>query len=295
MRLVRFGEPGAEAPGVLDADGVLRDASSLTADWDGPSLAPERLAALARRTADLPAVAGWDPGHPAGSGGVRLGAPVARPGKVVCIGVNYADHAAESGMQTPSEPVVFMKDPWTVVGHRDTVLVPRGSTKTDYEVELAVVIGSTARYLDGPGDALAHVAGYAVSHDVSERFLQLEGTGQWDKGKSCETFNPLGPWLLTADEVPDPQALELRLSVNGEQRQHGSTAQMVFGVAALVHYLSQVMVLHPGDVINSGTPAGVALGFPDPKPYLREGDVVECSISGPGADLGAQRTVMGQA
>jgi 2-keto-4-pentenoate hydratase/2-oxohepta-3-ene-1,7-dioic acid hydratase in catechol pathway len=288
MRLVRFGAPGAEVPGVLDGDGVLRDASSLTADWDGPSLAPDRLAALAPRVASLPAVDGWDP---ATGGGVRLGPPVARPGKVVCIGVNYADHAAESGMETPPEPVVFMKDPWTVVGHRDTVLVPRGSTKTDYEVEMAVVIGSTARYLASPDDALACVAGYATSHDVSERFLQLEGTGTWDKGKSCETFNPLGPWLLTADEVPDPQDLELRLSVNGEQRQHGSTAQMVFGVAALVHYLSQVMVLHPGDVINSGTPAGVALGFPDPKPYLREGDVVECSISG----LGTQRTVMGQA
>jgi 2-keto-4-pentenoate hydratase/2-oxohepta-3-ene-1,7-dioic acid hydratase in catechol pathway len=288
MRLVRFGAPGAEVPGVLDGDGVLRDASSLTADWDGPSLAPDRLAALAPRVASLPAVDGWDP---ATGEGVRLGPPVARPGKVVCIGVNYADHAAESGMETPPEPVVFMKDPWTVVGHRDTVLVPRGSTKTDYEVEMAVVIGSTARYLASPDDALACVAGYATSHDVSERFLQLEGTGTWDKGKSCETFNPLGPWLLTADEVPDPQDLELRLSVNGEQRQHGSTAQMVFGVAALVHYLSQVMVLHPGDVINSGTPAGVALGFPDPKPYLREGDVVECSISG----LGTQRTVMGQA
>lgn len=291
MRLVRFGEHGAEVPGVLDADGVLRDASSLVTDWDGASLAPERLAALAGRAADLPAVPGWAPEHAVDGGGVRLGSPVARPGKVVCIGVNYADHAAESGMDTPPEPVVFMKDPWTVIGHRDTVLVPRGSVKTDYEVELAVVIGSTARYLDSPDDALACVAGYAVSHDVSERHLQLEGTGTWDKGKSCETFNPLGPWLLTADEVPDPQDLRLRLSVNGEQRQDGSTAQMVFGVAALVHYLSQVMVLHPGDVINSGTPAGVALGFPDPKPYLREGDVVECSISG----LGTQRTVMGQA
>ena len=291
MRLVRFGEPGAEVPGVLDVDGVLRDASSLVADWDGPSLAPDRLAALAPRVAGLPAVAGWEPDHATTGGGVRLGSPVARPGKVVCIGVNYADHAAESGMETPAEPVVFMKDPWTVVGHRDTVLVPRGSVKTDYEVELAVVIGATARYLDSPDDALACVAGYATSHDVSERALQLEGTGQWDKGKSCETFNPLGPWVLTADEVPDPQDLELRLSVNGARRQHGSTAQMVFGVAHLVHYLSQIMVLHPGDVINSGTPAGVALGHPDPKPYLREGDVVECSITG----MGTQRTVMGQA
>ena len=296
MRLVRFGGPGAEVPGVLDGDGVLRDASSLVADWDGPSLAPDRLAALAPRVAELPAVAGWEPDDlddpdRATAGGVRLGSPVARPGKVVCIGVNYADHAAESGMQTPAEPVVFMKDPWTVIGHRDTVLVPRGSTKTDYEVELAVVIGSTARYLASPDDALACVAGYATSHDVSERALQLEGTGQWDKGKSCETFNPLGPWLLTADEVPDPQDLELRLSVGGTERQHGSTADMVFGVAHLVHYLSQIMVLHPGDVINSGTPAGVALGHPDPKPYLREGDVVQCSITG----MGSHRTVMGQA
>ncbi len=284
MRLVRFGEAGAEVPGVLDADGALRDASSLVADWAGVALDPAHLAALAPRVAGLPLVEG-------GVDAVRLGPPVARPGKVVCIGINYADHAAETGVEAPPEPVVFLKDPWTVVGHRDTVLVPRGSTKTDYEVEMAVVIGATARYLDTPEQALACVAGYATSHDVSERALQLEGTGQWDKGKSCETFNPLGPWVLTADEVPDPQALELSLSVNGERRQHGSTAQMVFGVAALVQYLSTVMVLHPGDVINSGTPAGVALGHPDPKPYLREADVVECSISG----LGSQRSVMGQA
>jgi 2-keto-4-pentenoate hydratase/2-oxohepta-3-ene-1,7-dioic acid hydratase in catechol pathway len=231
---------------------------------------------------DLPVVAELAP---------RIGPPLARPGKIVCIGLNYRDHAAETGAALPSEPVVFFKAPNTVVGPDDPVLVPRRSTKTDWEIELAVVIGRTARYLDSHDDALACVAGYAIANDVSEREFQLERGGQWDKGKSCETFNPLGPWLVTADEVPDPQALRLRLSVNGTVRQDSSTAEMVFGVAELVRYLSQFMVLEPGDVVNTGTPAGVALGQPDPKPYLRPGDVLELEIDG----LGRQRHTVGQA
>jgi 2-keto-4-pentenoate hydratase/2-oxohepta-3-ene-1,7-dioic acid hydratase in catechol pathway len=220
----------------------------------------------------------------------RVGAPIARPGKIVCIGLNYSDHAAETGAQPPSEPVVFFKAANTLVGPNDTVLVPRLSRKTDYEVELAVVIGRTARYLDDPADAAGVIAGYAVADDVSEREFQIERGGQWDKGKSCETFNPLGPWLVTADEVPDPQALGLRLWVNGELRQAGHTKNMIFGVHHVIWYLSQFMVLEPGDVVNTGTPAGVALGRGDGA-YLREGDLVELEIDG----LGRQRRRMGQA
>jgi 2-keto-4-pentenoate hydratase/2-oxohepta-3-ene-1,7-dioic acid hydratase in catechol pathway len=200
----------------------------------------------------------------------------------VCIGLNYRDHADETGATLPSEPVVFMKDPYSVVGAFDDVLVPRGSFKTDWEVELAVVIGRTARYLADPDAAVAHIAGYAISNDVSERAFQLERGGQWDKGKSCETFNPLGPVLVTADEVPDPQALGLRLWVNGDLKQSGSTADMVFGVAHIVWYLSQFMVLYPGDLINTGTPAGVALGSSHPR-YLEPGDVIDLEIDGLGA------------
>ncbi|GIH24805.1 2-hydroxyhepta-2,4-diene-1,7-dioate isomerase [Acrocarpospora phusangensis] len=220
--------------------------------------------------------------------GLRIGAPIARPGKVVCIGLNYQDHAEESGADTPAEPVVFMKASNTVVGPFDEVLIPRNSTKTDWEVELAVVIGRTARYLESHEAALDCVAGYAISNDVSEREFQLERGGQWDKGKSCETFNPLGPWLVTADEVADPQRLGLRLWVNGESRQDGDTKNMIFDVAEIVRYLSWFMVLEPGDLINTGTPAGVALGG---RPYLREGDVMELEIDG----LGRQRQTVGQA
>jgi 2-keto-4-pentenoate hydratase/2-oxohepta-3-ene-1,7-dioic acid hydratase in catechol pathway len=284
VKLLRIGAPGAERPAVLDADGALRDLSALTADIDGAFLAGDGVdrarAALAAGT--LPPLDGPEQ---------RVGAPLARPGKVVCIGLNYRDHAAETGATIPAEPVVFFKASNTVIGPDDEVLVPRRSVKTDWEVELAVVIGRTARYLDSPADALARVAGYAISNDVSEREFQLEREGQWDKGKSCETFNPLGPWLVTADEVPDPQALGLRLSVNGTQRQSSTTANMAFGVAELVHYLSQFMVLDPGDVINTGTPGGVALGAPDPKPYLRAGDVMELEIDG----LGRQHQKVGQA
>jgi 2-keto-4-pentenoate hydratase/2-oxohepta-3-ene-1,7-dioic acid hydratase in catechol pathway len=214
----------------------------------------------------------------------RYAPPLTGIGKIVCIGLNYSDHAAETGATPPAEPIIFMKAPDTVVGPDDEVLIPRRSVKTDYEVELAVVLGATARYLDSPEAARACVAGFAISNDVSEREFQTERGGQWDKGKNCETFNPFGPWITTADEVGDPQNLSLRLRVNGELRQDGSTKNMIFAVDYLVWYLSQFMTLYPGDVINTGTPAGVALGRPD-KPYLRPGDVVELEIDG----LGRQR------
>jgi 2-keto-4-pentenoate hydratase/2-oxohepta-3-ene-1,7-dioic acid hydratase in catechol pathway len=279
MKLLRVGTSGAERPALLDEDGItLRDLSGLVTDIDGALLADdaalERIRAAAAN-GDLPVLAG----------GQRIGAPVARIGKVVCIGLNYHDHARETNAQAPAEPIIFFKAADTVVGPEDTVLIPRNSTKTDWEVELAVVIGRTARYVESAEAALAHVGGYAISNDVSEREFQLERGGQWDKGKNCETFNPLGPWLVTPDEVPDPQALALKLRVNGEVKQNGTTVDMIFSVAEIVRYVSQFMTLHPGDVINTGTPAGVALGQPDPKPYLRPGDVVELSVEG----LGAQR------
>ncbi|MER5882798.1 fumarylacetoacetate hydrolase family protein [Streptomyces sp. NPDC001941] len=279
MKLLRVGTAGAERPALLDEDGTLRDLSSLVGDIDGNLLADP--AALDRIRAGLGA--GILP--PLDPAGLRVGPPLARIGKVVCIGLNYHDHAAETGQQPPAEPVVFLKAADTVVGPDDTVLVPRGSVKTDWEVELAVVIGRTARYLSDEEDPLAYVAGYAVAHDVSEREWQIERGGTWDKGKNCETFNPLGPWLVTADEVPDPQALRLRLWVNGELKQDGTTADQIFPVAEVVRYLSRFMTLHPGDVINTGTPAGVAMGQPEPKPYLRGGDVVELEVEG----LGRQR------
>lgn len=279
MKLLRVGPAGAERPALLDQEGVVRDLSGLVPDIDGSVLADD--AALARIAA-----AAADPGAlPALDAGLRVGPPLARIGKIVCIGLNYHDHAAETGAQPPSEPVVFMKAPDTVVGPDDPVLVPRGSTKTDWEVELAVVIGRELRYAASGEEALAAVAGYAIAHDVSEREFQIERGGQWDKGKNCETFNPLGPWLVTADEVPDPQALPLKLWVNGELRQNGSTRDQIFPVAEVVRYLSHFMTLYPGDVINTGTPAGVALGMPEPKRYLRAGDVVELAIDG----LGRQR------
>jgi 2-keto-4-pentenoate hydratase/2-oxohepta-3-ene-1,7-dioic acid hydratase in catechol pathway len=265
--------PGSEIP-VVEHDGVSYDLRSLTADIDGGFLA----AGGVQSARDAVARGGLPVFEP---GNTRVAPPIARPGKVVCIGLNYSDHAAETGATVPDEPVVFMKDPATVVGAFDNVLIPRGSSKTDWEVELAVVIGTTARYLGSPDEAAACIAGYAISNDVSEREFQLERGGQWDKGKSCETFNPLGPVLVTADEIADPQALGMRLSVNGVTRQNGSTATMVFDVHYLVWYLSQFMVLHPGDVINTGTPAGVALGLAD-HPYLRAGDVMELAIDGLG-------------
>lgn len=274
MNIARLGDAGHEIP-AIQREGVSYDLRSLTADIDGAFFAGGGIArARAALEADeLPEIAD--------AGAMRVGAPIARPGKIVCVGLNYRDHAAETGAAIPGEPVLFMKDPSTVVGPFDDVLIPRASTKTDWEVELGVVIGRTARYLESPAEALSHVAGYAVSHDVSEREFQLERGGQWDKGKSCETFNPLGPWLVPADDVVDPQRLGLRLSVNGVGRQDGSTENMVFDVAHVIWYVSQFMVLHPGDLINTGTPAGVALGLPD-HPYLRAGDVVELQIDGLG-------------
>lgn len=280
MKLLRVGTAGAERPALLDQDGTtLRDLSSLVKDVDGALLADDAALDRVRAAAasgELPVL---------DAPGLRIGPPLGRIGKIVCIGLNYHDHAAETGAEIPTEPIIFFKAPDTVVGPTDTVLVPRGSRKTDWEVELAVVIGRTARYLDSAEEGLAHVGGYAISHDVSEREFQIERGGTWDKGKNCETFNPLGPWLVTSDEVPDPQALPLRLKVNGELKQDGTTADQIFGVGEVVRYVSQFMTLYPGDVINTGTPAGVALGKPEPKPYLRAGDVVELEIEG----LGSQR------
>ncbi|ROP38855.1 fumarylacetoacetate hydrolase family protein [Saccharothrix texasensis] len=284
MRLLRLGPLGSERPAVLADDGVTYDLTPVTDDVTGAFLAAD---GIARTRAALAA----GELHPIVADGVRIGPPVAGVGKLVCIGLNYRDHAEETGLPLPTEPVMFLKTPDTIVGPDDEVLVPRRSVKTDWEVELAVVIGRTARYLDSAEEALTCIAGYALSHDVSEREFQLERGGQWDKGKNCETFNPLGPFLVPADEVGDPQALGLRLWVNGVPRQDSSTKNMIFPVAELVRYLSWFLVLRPGDVINTGTPAGVALGHPEPKPYLRAGDVVELEIDG----LGRQRQTLGQA
>jgi 2-keto-4-pentenoate hydratase/2-oxohepta-3-ene-1,7-dioic acid hydratase in catechol pathway len=284
MSFARLGDPGSEIP-VLQADGVSYDLRSLTADIDGAFLSDAGLtrAKAAFEAGSLPVLENAD--------SLRIGAPVARPIKIVCVGLNYRDHAEETKAKIPAEPVLFMKDPSTLIGPNDTILVPRLSVKTDWEVELAVVIGTTARYLASPDDAPAHIAGYALSHDVSEREFQIERGGQWDKGKSCETFNPFGPILVEASEIADPQALGMRLWVNDTLRQNGTTATMIFGVNHIVWYISQFMVLQPGDIINTGTPAGVALGQPDPKPYLRAGDVVVLEIDG----LGRARQELKQA
>lgn len=275
MKFARLGLIHNEVPVVIDGD-TAYDLSGITGDldgafWEGDGVSKTRAALAAGTLPVLP-----------DAGERRVGAPVPHPNKIVCIGLNYRDHAEETGAAMPAEPVVFMKDPMTLVGPFDDIMIPRESIKTDWEVELAVVIGRKARYLSDDEDPLAYVAGYAVSNDVSEREFQLERGGQWDKGKSCETFNPLGPYLVPADEVEDPQALGMRLSVNGVERQDGTTATMIFSVAHVIRYLSQFMVLYPGDIINTGTPAGVALGI-DGNPYLRAGDVVELEIDGLGA------------
>lgn len=282
MRLARVGHPGREVPVVMQG-GRAYDLRPITHDIDGNFLATGIEIAEAALSAGLLPILGDVSGE-------RLGPPITRPGKIVCIGLNYRDHAAETGAAIPAEPVVFLKDPSTIVGPFETVLIPRSSAKTDWEVELGVVIGREARYLDSPEEALSCVAGYTVSHDVSEREFQLERGGQWDKGKSCETFNPLGPVLVTRDEILDPQNLSLRLSVNGTVRQSGNTSNMVFPVSHLIWYLSQFMVLRPGDLVNTGTPAGVALGLPG-LPYLRGGDVVELEIE----SIGVTRQIMEQA
>ena len=282
MELLRLGAVGEERPYVRAADGTVHDLSPLTADIDGDFLASD---GIARTRAALEAG-----GLPAADvAGLRIGAPIARPGAVVCIGMNYAAHAAESGSEPPKQPIVFFKHPNTVVGPDDDVLVPRGSTKTDWEVELAVIIGKQARYVETDEEALACIAGYAVSNDVSERAFQIEQSGgQWSKGKCCETFNPLGPALVPADEV-DPDNLDLKSWVNGEPRQDSNTRDMVFSVAALIRDLSQYMVLSPGDILNTGTPEGVALS--GRFPYLAPGDTMELEIQG----LGQQTQNLGKA
>jgi 2-keto-4-pentenoate hydratase/2-oxohepta-3-ene-1,7-dioic acid hydratase in catechol pathway len=279
VRLMRVGEHGAERPVLAAGDGSHYDLTGITGDIDGSFLAGPGLEQVrdAHASGTLPTI---------DIVGQRVGAPVAKPGAVVCIGMNYAAHAAESGAAPPAEPVVFYKAPNTVVGPYDDVLLPRGLVKTDWEVELAVVIGKRVRYLDSPADAWSHVAGLTVSNDLSERELQLERSGgQWSKGKSCETFNPLGPWLVTTDELDDTTVgkLGLRSWVNGEPRQDSSTADMIFSVADIIWRLSQVMVLDPGDLINTGTPEGV--GLSGRFPYLTDGDVVEVEID----QLGRQR------
>ncbi len=282
MELLRLGAVGEERPYVRAADGTVHDLSPLTADIDGAFLAADGIARTraALEAGELPV---------ADTEGLRVGAPIARPGAVVCIGQNYAAHAAESGAEPPKQPIVFFKHPNTVVGAYDDVLVPRGSAKTDWEVELAVVIGKEARYVETDEDALACIAGYAVSNDVSERAFQIEVSGgQWSKGKCCETFNPLGPSLVPADEV-DPTNLNLRSWVNGESRQDSNTQDMIFSVAALIRDLSQYMVLSPGDIVNTGTPEGVALS--GRFPYLSPGDTMELEIDG----LGRQKQSLGKA
>ena len=287
LKFLRIGEIGAERPAALDEDGALWDLSPLASDIDGDFLASGGLDAAA----DAVTVGGLSViDDPADGTGLRIGAPVARPQAVICIGMNYAAHAAESGSAPPTRTVVFFKHPNTVVGPCDEVLIPPGSTKTDWEVELAAVVGTRARYLASPAEALAHVAGFAVSNDVSEREYQIEiSGGQWSKGKSSETFNPLGPWLVRPSDIGDGSGLRLRSFVNGDPRQDSTTSDLIFDVAQVVYELSQYMVLEPGDIINTGTPQGVALS--GRFPYLVPGDVVECEVDG----LGRQRQVFAQA
>ncbi|MCY0934760.1 fumarylacetoacetate hydrolase family protein [Streptomyces sp. H34-S4] len=279
MKLLRVGPVGSERPALLDQDGTLRDLSGLITDVDGALLADDSVLSRVRDAAGSGELPVLDPA------GLRIGSAVGRIGKVVGIGLNYHGHAAEVGAEAPAEPILFLKAPDTVVGPDDTVLIPRTSVKTDWEAELGVVIGATARYLASPEEGLAHVGGYVLVNDVTERAFQTERGGTWDKGKNCETFTPLGPWLVTADEIPDPQQLDVKLWVNGEIKQDGHTSDQIFPVGEVVRYVSQFMTLHPGDVIVTGTPAGVAAGQPEPKPFLRAGDVVELEIDG----LGRQR------
>jgi len=280
MKLLRYGAPGAEKPGLLDGDGHIRDLSAVIADVAGEAITPEGLQRL--RALDVSAL-------PRVDGAPRLGPCVGQVGKFVCIGLNYSDHAAETGAQVPAEPVIFNKWTSAICGPDDDVRIPRGSRKTDWEVELGVVIGRGGRYID-EADAHDHIAGYCVINDVSEREFQLEGTGTWDKGKGCDTFGPIGPWLVTADEIPDPHALGLWLEVDGHRYQDGNTRTMVFRVPYLISYLSRFMSLQPGDVISTGTPPGVGLGQKPPV-YLRPGQVMRLGIDG----LGEQRQKVVQA
>lgn len=279
MKLVRFGQRGQEKPGIVTADGRIKDVSAHVRDYDhaffsGGGL--ESLRAIAAKPESLPDA----------PTGARIGAPVARPRNVFAIGLNYSDHAKETGAEIPAEPILFMKATGAVCGPHDPILIPRGSEKTDWEVELGLVIGRDARYLPSPEAARNHVAGFCAANDVSERAFQVERGGQWSKGKSSDNFLPLGPWLVTSDEVSDPQKLGLSLEVNGVRRQHGNTATMIFGVWHIVHYLSQFLTLEAGDVIITGTPPGVGMGMKPPV-YLRAGDVVTLAVDG----LGSQRSV----
>jgi 2,4-didehydro-3-deoxy-L-rhamnonate hydrolase len=276
MRLLRIGPAGAEKPAVLDARGDARDVSGLVEDFDRSFFTAGGIARL-RESFDQDGFEGLPRLESTG----RVGAPIVQPSKIICVGLNYRDHAAESGMAIPDEPILFFKAPNTVVGPDDDLLIPPGSTKTDWEVELGVVIGRTARYLPDEEAAASVIAGYVLSHDVSEREFQLERGGQWVKGKSCEAFNPLGPWLVTPDEVDDVQGLAVWLEVNDERVQDGSTSDMIFPVTHLVWYISQFMVLEPGDLVNTGTPAGVGMGFDAPR-FLRPGDRVRLGIQGLG-------------
>ncbi|WP_287986847.1 fumarylacetoacetate hydrolase family protein [Acidiphilium sp.] len=279
MKLLRYGAPGAEKPALLDATGQMRDLSAVVRDIDGSALSPEGLAKIAA----------CDPGSlPKVTGNHRLGPCVARPLNFVCIGLNYADHAAESNMPVPKEPIVFLKSLSAYSGPNDDVIIPRGSKKTDWEVELAIVIGTLARYVP-ENQAMDHVAGYCVANDVSEREWQLERGGTWDKGKGCDTFGPTGPWLVTRDEIPDPQNLDMWLDVDGEAMQRGSTRTMIFGVRKLVSYVSHCITLHPGDIISTGTPPGVGSGKKPHPVFLRPGQTMRLGIEGLGEQT--QRTV----
>ncbi|WP_312438464.1 fumarylacetoacetate hydrolase family protein [Janthinobacterium sp.] len=272
MKLMRYGAKGAEKPALIDANGAVRDLSGVLPDITGATLSKDKLATLAAvDIASLPVVE--NPG--------RIAPPWKGVGKFLCVGLNYADHAAESGMAVPAEPVLFMKATSAVIGANDAVVLPQDSKKSDWEVELGVVIGTTARYVS-EADALSHVAGYCVVNDLSEREYQLERGGQWDKGKGCDTFGPIGPWLVTADEVADPQNLGLWLEVNGKRVQDGNTKTMVFGVANLVSYISRFMTLYPGDIISTGTPPGVGMGQKPAAVYLKPGDTMRLGITGLG-------------
>ena len=280
MKLVRYGNERREKPGLIDADGLLRDLSSHVADINGPALSKDSLKMLYDiDPASLPAV----------SGAPRLGACVGDIGKFMCIGLNYSDHAAETGADIPEHPILFMKATSAVVGANDTVMLPRGSTHTDWEVELGVVIGTPCKYVSVE-EALDYVAGYFVSNDVSERHFQTKLAGQWTKGKSCDTFGPIGPWLVTSDEIADPQNLDMGLDLNGQRMQTGNTSTMIFTVAECISHLSQMMTLLPGDVISTGTPPGVGMGIKPEPIYLKEGDVMDVWIEG----LGQQTQTVGQ-
>lgn len=280
MKLMRVGEPGAEVPAMLDSTGRIRSLAGIVPDIAGSALSPETLARLAA----------LDPATLPELSATRIGPCVGQVGKFICIGLNYADHAAESNLPVPTEPVIFLKANSAIVGPNDDVLIPRNSVKTDWEVELGVVIGKKASYVS-EAEAMDHVAGYCVINDVSEREFQIERGGTWDKGKGCDTFGPIGPWLVTADEIPDPQNLAMWLEVDGHRYQNGSTRTMVFGVRHLVHYVSQFMTLHPGDVISTGTPPGVGMGQKPAPIYLKGGEVMRLGIEG----LGEQRQNVGRA